>query len=120
MSPDEPKVEQPPAPLTLKQFIDENQRLISVVGVFGALLLFSNQLTGNRFSGLIAFGLFTCLMALWVELHAQFPRDNSGIPKSGRLRFFEWGTLVTMTMVVGYWYLLFEEIFGLTALFWPI
>lgn len=120
MSAEEPNQEQMKLPLTLKQFIDDNQRLISVVGVFGALLLFSNQLTRAHFSGFVIFGLFTCLTVLWFELHAQFPKENSGVPTTQRLRWFKWGIEATLIFVFGYWLLLFEESYGSAVIVWPI
>lgn len=106
-------------PITLKQFIDDNQRLLSVVGIFAALLLLSNQVAKTRFSGLITFGLFNCLTLLWLELFAQFPDKANSSRATWRLDWFNWGVRVTLLFLLGYWLLLFEESFGPSIIIWP-
>jgi len=97
---------------TLKGFIDENHRLISVLGVFAALILFALQLKLGPFTGLMIAGLFTCAMLLWVELLLQFPKDASG-----RLGLFEAGIQATMLVIVLWWLLVMEKLLGVALVF---
>jgi hypothetical protein len=101
--------------MTLKAFVEENHRLISVLGVFAALDLFALQLKLGPWQGIMLGGLFTCTMLLWVELQAQFPKEMVG-----RLSYFEWGFQAAMLMVVLLWILVMEKAYGIVVLQLPV
>lgn len=66
----------------LKEFVDENHRLLSVFGIFGALTAFFAQLQLDILTA-ISFVLFTFL---WVEVWFSFPKSEQA---SIRMSMFE-------------------------------
>jgi len=81
----------------LKEFVEENHRLLSVFGIFGGLTAFFIQL-GQDFLAVSSF--FAFLLLLW-EVMASFPkREEASVP----LRLFEYA-FTAMLFSLG-WHLL--------------
>jgi hypothetical protein len=76
---------------TLTQFIEQNQKLISTVGVLAALSVVTLKLPENQPAPLLASILFIMVLLLCAEIYLNFP-----FAKSGRLRWFQelFGVLV--------------------------
>jgi hypothetical protein len=89
-----------PSP-TLKSFIEENHRLLTVLGVFTALTIFASNLPVKPLGGIISFLFMTLTIILWLELWAQFPSARGG----WRIVWFESLLGVTILFLVFYWLL---------------
>ena len=61
---------------TLSGFIDENQRLISVLGVFTAICVFVGQLPIQWFAYMLSFAFTLLTVILWLELWSKFPSGS--------------------------------------------
>jgi len=61
---------------TLSGFIDENQKLISVLGVFTAICLFVGKLPIQWFAYMLSFMFMVLTVILWLELWSKFPSGS--------------------------------------------
>jgi MFS family permease len=93
-------MEQPERLKTLKEFIDEHQKLLAVIGVFFALSFYFGKAELNRVSGFISFLFFAAAVVLLAEIYRAFNSKQSS-----------WMLIVFMnifTPLIGYviWYFL--------------
>jgi len=84
---------------TLFDFIEENQRLITVLGVFTALTVFSSNLPLKPFGYVLSFMFMSLTVLLWLELWQKFPTKSG----SWRLTVFENVLPFTVLAVIAYW-----------------
>jgi hypothetical protein len=91
----------------LRTFVEENHKLLSVLGVFTALAVFARGLPLSGMGQLLSFLFMTLTILLWLELMSQYP-----VPASTRLMWFE--NLVTFSVMVtaGYWLLDYNAMMG--------
>lgn len=87
--------------ITLAQFISENKDLISVIGIFVALILFSGEIVSGELSKLLSLFLLTGFLLLWLELWTLFPSQRVSM----RLNFFEQYIVGVGLIIVVYWIL---------------
>lgn len=87
--------------VSLEDFIRENDVLLSSLGVFVALLVFSKQLPSQFFGFILSFLLIAGIFLIGVEIWVKFPKNPKWM--SGRLFLFSyaisWGGLA----FVAYW-----------------
>lgn len=69
----------------LCQFVEDNHKLLTALGVFIALTAFSAQLQVKQLGYFLSFLLFVATSLLWIELWTQFPSGES----NWRLMAFE-------------------------------
>jgi len=100
---------------TLSEFIDINHKLISVLGVFTALTVFSYNLALKPIGYALSFVFLTLTVIVWLELWAKFPKR----PSSWRLTTFENILSYSTIGVIAYWLLAYREIWRI-VLFFPV
>jgi len=98
-SPSPPSSPKGRATTTLADFIDENQRIITVLGVFTALTVFAGNLRPEEFGQLLSSLFLTLTLLIWLELWGRFPAQGTG----WRLDWFENILAFTVLILVGYW-----------------
>ena len=69
---------------TLSAFIEINQKLLSVIGIFTAITIFSLNLKLSKFGYGLSFIFLTLTVLLWLEIIQKFPKNGSS-----RLSLFE-------------------------------
>jgi len=83
--------------VTLKEWINDNERLLTVTGVFVALSAYFSQLTGmGRYLVFISFAMSLLLL---VEVWTSLPKDKE---KTYPLTFFRMGLFVLVLYMGGY------------------
>jgi hypothetical protein len=100
---------------TLFDFIEENQRLVTVLGVFTALTVFSSNVPLKPFGYVLSFLFMSLTVLLWLELWQKFPSESG----SWRLTVFENILPFTVLAVIAYWLIQFRKIWH-EFLFLPI
>lgn len=100
-----PSEELPDKP-TLSSFIEDNHKLITVLGVFTALTVFASSLTLKPMGLVLSFLFMTLAAIVWLELCARFP-SKSG---TWRLTWFENILSFTVLAFIAYWLLDFRTI----------
>ncbi len=99
--------------VTLREFVEENHRLISVLGVLVALSAFSSGLRPGNLGLTLASVFLAMAVLVMLELWTAFPRGHA----TKRLEWFGVGMLATMGLVSVYWLLAFRQIWrGVLAL----
>jgi hypothetical protein len=91
---------------TLKKFIRENKDLISVLGIFAALALFSQNLIGGKIGTGMSFLFFSGFMLTWFELWGTFPSKRG----SELLVWFETDIVLIGFLVFLYWVFRLKEL----------
>lgn len=86
-------------PTSLAAFIEENQRVITVLGVFTALTVFASNLRPVEFGQFLSSLFLTLTTLIWLELWGRFPSGGG----SWRLSWFENMLSMTVLVLVGYW-----------------
>lgn len=94
-----------PGDVSLTEFIEENQRTISVLGVFTALTVFSRQLPLRVLSDILSFLFLAATVLLWFELLGRYPAKSS----SFRMSMFESILSLAIMVLVFYWLVLYRE-----------
>ncbi len=85
-------------PLALKDFVDENHKLLSTIGIFTAITVFSLNIKSTYFSlGLSFLFLFQTLI-LWSELLSQIPKVATR-----RMGWFENFLSYSFLVLIIYW-----------------
>ncbi len=90
---------------TLGDFVEDNSKLLSAVGLFTALTVFSSTLEPRVVGAFLSFLFLSATVVLWFELMEKFP---AGTPATGRLTWFETILSFAMLVVVFYWLLQFR------------
>jgi membrane-associated HD superfamily phosphohydrolase len=106
--------ESQPEKLSLSSFIEKNYKLLSVLGIFTALTVFSSNLSFKWISSTLSFLFLTITVLIWLEIWAKFPKSGAA-----RLIWFE-NLLSFSVMVVGLYWLLELQVLGRDLLVVPI
>lgn len=93
-------------PSTLAEFVEANHKLLSTVGIFAALTLFSSNLPFKGLGYLLAFVFLSATLLLWVELLVRFPSQRG----NWRLVWFENLLSFGVAGLVAYWLVGFRPI----------
>ena len=88
---------------TLFSFIEENHRLLSVLGIFTALTVFARTLPIRILSDLLSFFFLAATVVLWFELQERYPSKTS----SQKLRLFEILVSTAVLLLVACWLFLY-------------
>lgn len=88
-----------PQGLPLGAFLEENQRLITLLGVFSALTLFAGTVRPVEFGRFLSSIFLTLVVLIWLELWSRFPSKAGG----WRLSLFESILSLAVLAMVGYW-----------------
>lgn len=70
---------------TLREYINQNEKLLTVLGVFIALTVFFSGLEIKIFAAILSLTSLTCAVLIWLELWATFPSESG----TGTLTWFE-------------------------------
>jgi len=91
--------------MTLKYFIDENHKLLSSIGIFIAITVFSMNLDADYFSIGLSFLFLLLTVLLWIELLRQFPQKGSNL-----LSWFEVFLGITLLVLIFYWIIEYYQV----------
>ena len=83
----------------LDEFIESNQKLISVLGVFTALTVFTANLQFKVFGYALSFIFMSITLIIWVELLEKFPKGDA----HWRLKIFETLLSFSFLALILYW-----------------
>ncbi|MBK7377916.1 MAG: hypothetical protein IPJ03_02750 [Ignavibacteriales bacterium] len=99
----------------LDNFIESNQKLISVLGIFTALTVFTANLQFKAFGYALSFIFMSITLIIWIEVLEKFPKGNA----HWRLKIFE--TLLSFSFfgLILYWLLSYREIWH-QIMFFPL
>lgn len=86
--------------LTLTDYIESNKTLLSALGVFIALTVFSAKIELNFFAITISLLSLTCVMLICLELWSGFPRQGGTL----KLVFFENSLSYLALSFLIYWF----------------
>jgi len=67
-----------PRPVSLSQFVEQNQKLFGVLGVFTGVSVFVGQLRLHWFAYGLSFVFTLLVLILWIELWGKFPSGSGG------------------------------------------
>jgi len=98
---------------SLTDFINDNQKLISVLGVFTALTVFSANLPFKIMGYALSFIFFAVTLLVWIELLEKFPKGKA----NWRLRLFENLLSYSVLGIFLYWLLAYREIWQVMLVF---
>jgi len=90
----------PPRRLALHAFVEENHKLLAVLGVFTALTVFSASLPLRALGSVLSFLFMAMTVLLWLELLERFPAKTTG----WRMNWFEILLTFTVLVLVLYWF----------------
>jgi hypothetical protein len=63
--------------LTLKEFVEKEKDLLTMVNIFAALCLFAKEFVSGVLGETISFLFFSAFVLLWFELWKNFPKGGS-------------------------------------------
>jgi hypothetical protein len=95
-----------PKRITLTDFIESNHKLLTILGVFTALTVFSVNLTIKPLGYILAFIYFTMTILVWLEIWSKFPAGTG----SWRLFWFENIISFLMLFIIAYWLIEYRSI----------
>jgi len=87
--------------VSLQDFIKERGDLISTLGIFAALTLFSHSFISGKLSEGISFLFLSGFILLFLELWSTFPKHRGAT----RLAFFEDVLVFTGFGIIAYWFI---------------
>lgn len=93
--------------VTLNQFIEENYRLLSTLGVLVALTIFSASIELKELSPILSFIFLSAAVFVLIELLGRFPRKQTGL-----LMGFEFSLVAAMFSISVYWYYRARRLWG--------
>lgn len=99
--------------VTLAQFIEANHKLLSTLGIFTALSVFSGNLGLRSLGYILSFLFLSGTILLWFELLMRFP----AVSATWRLVWFENVLSFAAIALVGYWLLEFQTIWRAGLIF---
>jgi hypothetical protein len=82
--------------MALYTFVEENHKLLTVLGVFTALTVFAANLPLRPLGSMLSFLFMALTVTLWLELLERFPSKAAG----WRMDWFE--TLLSFTVFILY------------------
>lgn len=91
--------------VTLGEFIETNYKLLSTLGIFTVLAVFSNNLQLKEIGNLLSFLFVAAMVLIWHELWVSFPTKLSE-----KLFWFKFIISFTIFWVVVYWLVEFRSI----------
>jgi len=100
---------------TLASYIEDNHKLITVLGVFTALTVFSTNLRLQPFGYLLSWLFMSLALLVWIELWGRFPNKKG----NWTLTWFENFLSIAVLVVLVYWLVDFRQIWHL-YLFIPV
>jgi hypothetical protein len=94
---------------TLYTFIQDNQKFLSVLGVFTTLTIFTTTLSFGILGDLLSCLFFSITLILWLEFHEHFP------PKSpnAKLYWFENLLFISVLVLALYWLVQYRTVWRL-------
>lgn len=98
---------------SLSEYIEENSKLISVLGVFTALTVFTYGLPIKPLGYALSFVFLSISVVVWIELWTKFPPE----PSSWRLVLFENILSYSILGIIVYWLLAYREIWRIILVF---
>lgn len=98
---------------TLSDYIEQNSKLISVLGVFTALTVFSHNLNIKTIGNILSFVFLSLTIIVWLELWTKFPSR----PSSWRLILFENILSFSIFGIIFYWFLAYRVIWRAILVF---
>lgn len=99
---------------TLAEFVEENHKLLTTLGVLVAITLFARQISIPLIASFISFALLGATIMVWLELWSRFPKNGSMF-----LRWFEDFISLSLFMLIAYWFLEYGQIWK-KLIFLPI
>lgn len=96
----------PTEPVTLSKFIDDNEKLIAVVGVLLGVAVFSSTSHAKPIGQIVVFCIFACALLAWGEL--LYIYNKTAYPASGQLKVFMLFFLLAFIGSVFYWLIEFS------------
>jgi hypothetical protein len=101
--------------ITLTKFIEDNQKLISILGVFTALTVFTANLSVRALGYVLSFIFLSLTLIIWIELLEKFPRGDA----NWRLKLFEILLSYSFLGIIIYWLLAYPDIWN-SFMFMPL
>lgn len=89
----------PVATATLSELLENNQKLVEVIGVFTAISLFTGQLGIRFFAYIVTFLFMTLVLVLCVELWARIPSQSDSMKV---MMFKDILTLAVLSLVLDF------------------
>ncbi len=96
---------QKPVKISLATFVEENQKLLTVIGVFTAVTLFATNIKILYMATILSFLFLLLTLLLWIELINKFPKTGSAI-----LGWFEAILGICILGLIFYWLVEYREI----------
>jgi len=103
--------------ISLKEFIKENNALLSALAVFVAISAFLSRLPINWLNSALSFILFGGIVVILYEIQSYFPKDQNKM--SLRLFLFNYVIIFGLWGILLYWLLTFRT-FWKVFLFFPL
>lgn len=91
---------------TLSKFVEDNEKLINVLGVFTAITVFVSELRLQIFGYALSFAFMALTVILWLELWGKFPSGKG----DWKLIWFENILTLTVMAIIFYWLIDFRDI----------
>ena len=91
---------------SLSKFVDDNEKLINVLGIFTAITMFVSELRLQAFGYALSFMFMTLTVILWLELWGKFPSEAG----DWKITWFENILSVTVLALLIYWVIDFRDI----------
>jgi hypothetical protein len=92
--------------ISLSDFIDQNHKLISVLGIFTALTVFTSSLQVKAIGNILSFIFLALTVLVWFELWGKFPSTDTTF----RLTWFESILQFAIFGIVVYWLIEYRSI----------
>lgn len=90
---------------TLSEHIEENQKLITVMGVFTALAIFARNIEIVQIRTMLSFLFISIAILVWIELSLKKYENKP----TWRLILFDYAILLSVLFLVGYWLIEYFE-----------
>jgi hypothetical protein len=84
---------------SLSEHIEENQKLITVIGVFTALAIFAKNIEIIQIRTMLSFLFISIAILVWIELSLKKYNNKP----TWRLILFDYAILLSILFLVGYW-----------------
>lgn len=97
---------------TLSDFIENNYRILTSLGIFTALTAFSLNLPFKYVGQFLAFLFMTLAFIVWIELWTKIPAKAN----KGRIYWFAITLNIAVIFIAFYWVIQYYAIFNSTAL----
>ena len=96
-----------PNQLGIKEFVEDNHKLLSTLGIFLAITIFSTNIDLKSFSPWLSFLSLSCVILLWIELWTKFPKNGGSL----RLSLFENAISFLSMLTIIYWVVKVKSLF---------